>query len=98
MGAFPQVHLVWLVEVGTHVGCDLLIRPCSVSEVPLAHRLLRSVGAGMLVMWDRGLHSYALLRATRDRRAEVRGRISKAVTPTLNGIGTEVHGPGLPTR
>jgi hypothetical protein len=81
-GAFPQVKLVWLVEIGTHVVCDLLIRPCSVSEVPLAHRLLRSVGAGMLVMWDRGLHSYAMLRATLDRRAEALGRVSKAVKPT----------------
>jgi hypothetical protein len=79
-GAFPQVKLVWLVEVGTHVVCDLLIRPWATSEVPLAHRLLRSVGAGMLVMWDRGLHSYALLRAALDQEAQVLGRVSAAVT------------------
>jgi hypothetical protein len=78
-GAFPQVKLVWLVEVGTHVVCDLLIRPWATSEVPLARRLLRSVGAGMLVMWDRGLHSYELLRATLAQKAQVVGRVSKAV-------------------
>jgi hypothetical protein len=59
-GPFPQVKLVWLVEVGTHVVCDLLIRPCATGEVPLARRLLRSVGTGMLVLWDRGLHGSAL--------------------------------------
>jgi hypothetical protein len=79
-GPFPQVKLVWLVEIGTHVVCDLLIRPWATSEVPLAHRLLRSVGAGMLVLWDRGLHSYALLRAALDQQAEILGRVSKSVT------------------
>jgi hypothetical protein len=79
-GPFPQLKLVWLVEVGTHVVCDLLVRPWAVSEVPLARRLLRSVGAGMLVMWDRGLHSYAMVRATLDQQAQVLGRVSKAVT------------------
>jgi hypothetical protein len=81
-GPFPQVKLVWLVEVGTHVVCDLLIKPWATSEVPLAHRLLRSVGAGMLVMWDRGLHSYAMLRAALDQEAQVLGRVSAAVTLT----------------
>lgn len=74
-GPFPQVKLVWLVEVGTHVVCDLLIRPCATSEVPLARRLLRSVGAGTLVLWDRGLHSYDQLRATRERGADFLGRV-----------------------
>jgi hypothetical protein len=78
-GAFPQVKLVWLVEVGTHVVCDLLIRPCATSEVPLARRLLRSVEAGMLVMWDRGLHSYAMVRAALDQEAQILGRVSWAV-------------------
>jgi hypothetical protein len=78
-GPFPQVKLVWLVEVGTHVVCDLLARPCATSEVPLARRLLRSVGAGMLVLWDRGLHSYEQLRATRERGADFLGRVQASV-------------------
>jgi Insertion element 4 transposase N-terminal/Transposase DDE domain len=78
-GPFPQLKLVWLVEVGTHVVCDLLIRPGATSEVPLARRLLRSVEAGMLVLWDRGLHSYDQLRATRERGADFLGRVSAAV-------------------
>ena len=34
----------------------------------------------MLVLWDRGLHSYAQVRATRDRGAHVLGRIGAGVT------------------
>jgi hypothetical protein len=78
-GPFPQVKLVWLVEVGTHVVCDLLIRPWATSEVPLARRLLRSVEAGMLVLWDRGLHSYEQLRATREHGADFLGRVPAGV-------------------
>jgi transposase IS4-like protein/DDE family transposase len=78
-GAFPQLRLVWLVEAGTHVLCDLILRPYRGGEAPAARRLLRSVGAGMLVMWDRGLHSYEMLRDTRERRAECLGRVGKAI-------------------
>src|SRR4030095_15527431 len=73
-GPFPQVKLVWLVELRTHVVCDVVVRPWATSEVPLARRLLRSVEAGMLVLWDRGLHSYEQLRATREQGADFLGR------------------------
>jgi len=78
-GAFPQVRLVWLVEAGTPVLCDLVLRPYRAGEAPAARRLLRSVGAGMLVMWDRGLHSYEMLQDTRDRGADFLGRVGKAI-------------------
>lgn len=74
-GPFPQVKLVWLVEVGTHVVCDLVIRPGATGEAPVARRLLRSVAAGMLVLWDRGLHSYEHLHATREQGADFLGRV-----------------------
>jgi len=73
-GPFPQLQAVWLVEVGTHVLCDLLLHPGTASEVPLARRLLRSVGAGMLVLWDRGLSSDEQFRATGARGADFLGR------------------------
>jgi hypothetical protein len=79
VGAFPQLRLVWLVEAGTHVLCDLILRPYRAGEAPAARRLLRSVGAGMLVMWDRGLHSYEMLQGARARRAEFLGRVGKAI-------------------
>ena len=78
-GAFPQLRLVWLVEAGTHVLCDLILRPYRAGEAPAARRLLRSVGPGMLVMWDRGLHSFEMLRDARARRAELLGRVGKAI-------------------
>src|SRR5213595_1136755 len=33
----------------------------------------------MLVMWDRGLHSYEMLQDTRDRGADFLGRVGKAI-------------------
>jgi hypothetical protein len=82
VGAFPQVRLVWLVEVGTHVLCDVVLRPLFRGEAPAARQLLRSVRAGMLVTWDRGLHSHAMVRATLAREADFLGRVGKAVVLT----------------
>lgn len=79
VGAFPHLRLVWLVEAGTHVLCDLILRPSRGGEAPAARRLLRSVGTGTLVMWDRGLHSFAMVRGTLDRGADYLGRVGKAV-------------------
>jgi hypothetical protein len=82
VGAFPQLRLVWLIEAGTHVLCDAVLRPCFRGEAPAARQLLRSLGPGMLLMWDRGLHSYAMLRDTRARDAHFLGRVGKAVVLT----------------
>jgi Insertion element 4 transposase N-terminal/Transposase DDE domain len=79
VGAFPQLRILWLVEAGTHLLCDVVLRPYFRGEAPAARQLLRSVGAGMLVMWDRGLHSYAMIRDTRARGAACLGRVGKAV-------------------
>jgi hypothetical protein len=79
VGAFPQLRIVWLVEAGTHLLCDAVLRPSFRGEAPAARQLLRSVGAGMLVMWDRGLHSYAMIRDTRAREAAFLGRVGKAL-------------------
>src|SRR5438876_4496630 len=79
VGAFPQLRLVWLIEAGTHVLCDAVLRPCFRGEAPAARRLLRSVGAGMLVMWDRGLHSYEMVRDALAREAHILGRVGKAI-------------------
>ena len=39
MGAFPQLRLVWLIEAGTHVLCDAVLRPCFRGEAPAARQL-----------------------------------------------------------
>ena len=77
-GAFPQRRLLWLVEAGTHVLCDTVLRPACRGDAPAARQLLRSVEPGMRVLWDRGRQSYELIRAPRERGAHVRGRVGTA--------------------
>lgn len=38
-------------------------------------KLLRSVKSGMLLMWDRGLHSYGMVQATLAQGCEYLGRV-----------------------
>jgi hypothetical protein len=78
-GAFPQLRVVALIETGTHVICDAVLRPCNRSEVPAALRLLRAVGPGLLLLWDRGFHSYAMVRGTLAREAQFLGRTKRNV-------------------
>lgn len=79
--AWPQVQGVLLTECGTHAVVDAGFWPVRTSEQVGARRLLRSVGPGMLVMWDRGLHSFDLFQSASARGAHVLGRISSAVKP-----------------
>ena len=72
--SFPQVRAVALIETGTHALCDVVLRPYRCAEHPAGLRLLRSVGPGMLLLWDRGFHSYAMIRQTTDRGADFLGR------------------------
>lgn len=74
-GAFPQVRGVYLIECGTHAFVDAGFWPYGTGEPLGARRMLRSVTAGMLVMWDSGLHSYAMAKGTRDKGAHFLGRV-----------------------
>ena len=73
--AFPKVRLVILVEAGTHIIFDALMCPYRMGERVRALRLLRSVTSEMLLMWDRGLHSYAMVEATVAKGCDYLGRI-----------------------
>ena len=75
--AFPKVRLVMLVETGTHLIVDALMCPYRMGERVRAQKLLRSssVKEGMLLMWDRGLHSYVMVRATLARSCHYLGRV-----------------------
>jgi len=73
--AFPKVRLVILVEAGTHIIFDALMCPYRIGERVRALKLLRSVTSGMLLMWDRGLHSYAMVHATVSKGCDYLGRI-----------------------
>lgn len=73
--AFPKARLVLLVESGTHLIVDALISPYKIGERRRAIQLLRSVGRGMLLMWDRGLHSYRMVYETLKQKAHILGRV-----------------------
>src|SRR5450755_1229887 len=80
--AFPQVQGVYLSECGTHAVLDAGFWPCHTSERVGAVRLLRSVGAGMLLLLDRGFYSFEMLERTVARGAQVLGRVPAGVTLT----------------
>jgi hypothetical protein len=73
--------LATLQEVGTHATVDAEISPVHTSEHKTVRRLLRSVTAGMLVLFDRGLYSFALIAALRRRGAHVLCRLPAEVKP-----------------
>ena len=73
--AFPKARLVVLVETGTHLITDALMCPYRIGERVRAIKLLRSVGEGMLLMWDRGLHSYKMVNATLSQQCHILGRV-----------------------
>lgn len=73
--AFPKVRLVMLIEAGTHLIVDALMCPYHIGERVRAKKLLRSLSEGMLLMWDRGLHSYAMVHATQARGCHYLGRV-----------------------
>ncbi len=83
--AFPKVRLVMLIEAGTHLIVDALMCPYRIGERVRAKKLLRSVSEGMLLMWDRGLHSYAMVQATRVRR-KLRNKIPE---PSRHVVGND---------
>ena len=60
---FRAFRVVMLIEAGTHLIVDALICPYRIGERVRAKKLLRGVSEGMLLMWDRGLHSYAMVQA-----------------------------------
>ena len=81
--AFPQVKGVYLVECGSHAIVDAGFWPVQTSERVGGFRLLRSVTAGMLVMWDRGFHDYDMFAQTQQRGGQVLGRLPAHVKPTV---------------
>jgi hypothetical protein len=79
--AYPQVQCVYLAECGTHVIVDAGFWPIHTSERVGGRRMLRSVTAGMLLMWDRGFHQYDMIAAVAARQAHVLGRLPAHVKP-----------------
>lgn len=101
--AFPQVQCVYLCECGTHALFDAAFWPYAVSERRGGKRLLRSVQADMLMMWDRGFHDYDMLSGVRARGAQVLARLPAHVKPERvevlpDGTGLAYLHPSDPKR
>lgn len=81
--AFPQVRAVYLIECGTHTIVDAGFWPCGTHERVGGHRMLRTLQPDMLLMWDRGFHSYTMFAGAIVRGAQVLARLSMTVTPQV---------------
>jgi hypothetical protein len=77
--AFPQVRGVYLVECGTHAIIDAGFWPSHTGERRGGLRLLRSVTQGMLLLWDRGFHSFEMAQSTRAREGHFLSRVPSHV-------------------
>ena len=79
VAAFPKVRLVLLIEAGTHLIVDALMCPYRIGERARVKKLLRACTQEMLLMWDRGLHSYAMVQAALVQKCDYLGRVPKNV-------------------
>lgn len=62
VSAFPQLKAIHLVELGTHAVVDSGVWHVHSGEKTIGKRLLRSLAAGMLVLWDCGFHSFEMVQ------------------------------------
>jgi len=73
-GAYPQVKLLALCELGTRAICGLVIKPGRRNEQAMAPALLGLLGPGMLLLWDRGFFGYSLARRVVESGAHLLAR------------------------
>lgn len=76
-GAFPQAHVLGLVEVGTHVFWRWLIKPCHTGEISMTPPLLKHLHKDMLLMWDRNFLTYSHVQQVRSHGAHLLARLKK---------------------
>jgi hypothetical protein len=81
-GAFPQIRLLALCELGTHAICGLSLKPCRRNEQAMAPALLDLLEPGMLLLWDRGFFSYDLVRRVLATGAHLLARVQTRLTLT----------------
>jgi hypothetical protein len=74
-GAFPQVRLLALCELGTHAVCGLAIKPLCHGETSMVGQLLDHLGPGDLLIWDRGFFGYELIGSVVGRGAHLLARV-----------------------
>lgn len=78
-GAFPQLRLVALCEVGTHALVRVAMGPYGTSERVLADQLVPGLEPSTLCLADRGFYSFDRFREARDSEAQLLWRVSLRV-------------------
>ncbi len=81
--AWPQVRVLALSECATHAVLDAGVWPYDADERACGRRLLRSVAAGSLLLWDRGFHSFEMVQGALARGAHLLGRLPATVKPEV---------------
>src|ERR671913_2084012 len=79
--AWPQARVVALSECATHAVLEAGVWPHDFDERAAGMRLLRGVGEGVLLLWDRGLHSFEMVEGALARGAHLLGRLPAKVKP-----------------
>ena len=74
-GAYPQLRLVGLCEVGTHALVRAVVGPCRESERALATPVIATLEAGMVCLADRGFYGFERFRAAMQTGAELVWRV-----------------------
>jgi len=74
-GAFPQLRLLLLCELGTHAICAAQVKPIRCQEITMANTLIRHLRPDMLVLWDRAFLDYRLVAAVRQQGAHILARV-----------------------
>jgi len=76
--ASPQVRVLSLCELGTHLFWRSQIQPGRSSEVPMSQALVRHLQPDMLLLWDRGFLSSVLVRQVMsDRKGQLLVRVKR---------------------
>jgi hypothetical protein len=76
-GAFPQVLMLGLCELGSHAFLHWQIKPSCRGEASVAPVLLRHLEADMLLLEDRGFPSFKNVKLVRQRNAQLLARLKK---------------------
>lgn len=73
-GAFPQVRIVALCEVGSHVFFSFLAKPIRCGEATMAKHVYRHLQEKSLLLFDIGFCSHALMTMAIARKCDFLGR------------------------
>lgn len=75
--AWPVAAVIALIEIGTRLTVDAFVGRYKTSEQSAAIRLMRSLTAGMLLLWDRAFVGYELWNEAIKRGAHLLGRLKR---------------------